>query len=207
MIKELIANQFRKPSGFFGRIISRIMVNDNQFVYRSINKKSLFKKDDLVLEIGYGPGSGINYLLNKNRDIKAHGIDFSKLMYKKAKKRNKNFIKNNRLKLNHGDFLEYDIKDFRYNIIMAFNVIYFISDLNKFFLKVFTSLKDDGVFILVMAHEESLKNRSFTNISVFNKYKIERVVKDLNNSGFNNVKFDPFGEKDVKGYYIYGMKN
>ena len=56
-------------------------------------------KDDVVLEIGYGLGKGI-YDFSKKYDCTFYGIDFSRLMYKKALKLNHENVKSGKVVLN-----------------------------------------------------------------------------------------------------------
>ena len=86
------ASQFLKPKGLIGICVSRVMKDNNFFVYPGIEQYANFQNDNKILEIGFGPGIGINYYLNKY-DFTIDGIDFSRLMVNEAKKRNRKYSK------------------------------------------------------------------------------------------------------------------
>src|SRR5258708_24536146 len=135
MLKKLIASQFKKPSGLFGIFSSRIMIKGNMSIYHKLIKNLEIKPDDKILEIGYGPGVGISLLAEKYPSCIIHGVDFSRLMYKRAAKRNKKYIDANKVKLIHGDFVAANL-DNNYDKIFCINVVYFWDQLQTPFEKV-----------------------------------------------------------------------
>ena len=91
MFKRLIALNFRQPRGLFGRYIIKFL-KKNQIEYDELDPLLNLKKDDIVLEIGFGIGKGIYDYSNKY-DSTFYGIDFSRLMYSKARRLNQENIK------------------------------------------------------------------------------------------------------------------
>jgi hypothetical protein len=57
MFKRLMAVNFRKPVGLFGRYIIRFL-KKNQIEYDEMESLLKLNKGEIVLEIGYGLGSG-----------------------------------------------------------------------------------------------------------------------------------------------------
>jgi ubiquinone/menaquinone biosynthesis C-methylase UbiE len=93
------------------------------------------------LEIGYGPGIGIQMVAKICPTCTIHGIDFSKLMYKRAVNFNKQYIDNGRVQLQYGDFLKTSVLDNNYDQVFCLNVVYFWDELNSPFKKVSSLLK------------------------------------------------------------------
>lgn len=62
MLKDFIALQFKKPTGLFGIFSSNIMIKGNMSKYEKLIKNLCVKPNDKLLEIGYGPGIGINMI-------------------------------------------------------------------------------------------------------------------------------------------------
>jgi tRNA G46 methylase TrmB len=87
MINKLISNQFKKPSGFLGKVIASLMAKGNQHAYSNILSLLNVSQTDVILEIGFGPGFGIKELLRKHPSCKIVGVDFSELMYAKVLKK------------------------------------------------------------------------------------------------------------------------
>jgi len=99
MFREFIASQFKKPTGLFGIFSANIMVKNNQKNYNRLIRDLDLQPQDKVLEIGYGPGIGIQMIAERCATCSIHGLDFSKLMYKRATKYNKPYIKAGRVQL------------------------------------------------------------------------------------------------------------
>ena len=200
MIQKFIASQFKKPTGLFGIFTSNIMVKNNQKNYNKIIKDLDLHANDKLLEIGYGPGIGIQMIAELCSDCTIHGIDFSKLMYKRASKYNKPFIDNGRVKLQYGDFLKSSVLGNNYDKVFCLNVVYFWDELNRPFEKVLSLLKKGGAFHIYMADKNTLIEKKAPD-GVFNKYSIEQVQEALKATGFENVE-----HYVEKGLYIKAKK-
>jgi ubiquinone/menaquinone biosynthesis C-methylase UbiE len=200
MFKELIAWQFKKPTGLFGLLISNLMIKGNRSNYEILLRDLDIKPHDKILEIGYGPGIGISLIAEKCTSCVIHGIDFSKLMYKRASDLNKRYIHDNNVRLLLGDFLtlEIDLKD--YDKVFCLNVVYFWNDLLQPFEKIRSLLKKGGKFCFYMAHKDFLIKKKSPD-KIFNKYSIEQVTEALTKTGFSRI--DHYYDK---GYYIKAEK-
>jgi len=200
MFREFIARQFKKPSVLFGKFASNIMVRNNQKNYDKLITDLDVKLHDKLLEIGYGPGIGIQMLANLCSTCAIHGIDFSKLMYKRATKYNKTFIDSGKVRLYYGDFLKTLVLDNEYDKVFCLNVIYFWDELKTPFEKVLSLLKKGGDFHIYMADKATLIKMKAPD-TVFNKYSIEEVAQALKSAGFENVE-----HYSDKGLYIKAKK-
>jgi cyclopropane fatty-acyl-phospholipid synthase-like methyltransferase len=201
MILEKIGIQFKRPSGFLGKIVSGLMVKGNRSAYDILLSDLNIQPNNKILEIGYGPGIGINLLLQRFDSINITGIDFSELMFKKATKRNQQYIDKNKVDLLFGDFLEIAINQKEYDRIFCINVVYFWNNLQNPFEKICSLLKDGGEFHFYMARGEDLRKMKFTKDSIFNKYSLEQVKEVLQLVGFKKVE-----SHFEKGYFIKAIK-
>jgi cyclopropane fatty-acyl-phospholipid synthase-like methyltransferase len=198
---NFIGNQFKKPEGFGGKVISFMMKNANKIIYDKVIQILNISQNDRILEIGYGHGIGIN-MIASSIDCYVTGIDFSELMFLEAQKRNKIHIENKKVDLHFGDFLDRESVESCYDKIFCINVVYFWDNLEKPFLKIQSELKKGGVFCIYMAHRDNLKKMKFTKDDIFNKYTIERVTEELKSAGFVNIEY-----KYDNGYFITCRKN
>lgn len=199
---ESLGRQLRKPSGFYGKLVSRMMNKRNKMAYERIIYELNIKSGEKVFEIGYGPGLGISLIANSIESCSISGIDFSGLMYKEAIKRNKIFVENGKVQLRFGDFLTQESVGEKYDKVFCLNVIYFWSDLNFVFRKIHSLLNNGGILCIFMTHKDELEAASFTNLSKdFNKYSIESVEAELMNAGFQSVEY--FMDN---GYFIKAIK-
>ena len=181
---RFIGNQFRKPTGFFGKIISGIMIKGNSREYDKIIPELEVNQKDNILEIGYGHGVGVDRIAS-NFDCKVSGIDFSELMFREASKRNKKHIDNQKVELHYGDFLNSEMIPNQYDKILCLNVIYFWDKLDEPFSKIQSGLKEGGLFCIYMAHRDDLTKVRFAKDGIFNKYSIGQVIDHLKFSGFD----------------------
>lgn len=200
MIKNLFSSQFKKPGGLFGNYFSNLMEKGNRRNYDVLINEINIQPNDKLLEIGYGPGIGIKLILEKCNSCIVHGIDFSKLMYRKASDLNRNFILDKKVELIFGDFLTSSIESNYYDKVICLNVIYFWDQLHIPFQKIISVLNNNGIFCFYMAHKDYLIKKKFPD-SVFNKYSIEEVVSALSKAGFSKVEY-----KFEGGYYVKAQK-
>ena len=200
MLRTFIASQFKKPSGLFGIFTSNLMIKGNQKNYDRLIRDLDLQPHDKIVEIGYGPGIGIQMISKLCPTCTIHGIDFSRLMYKKAGNYNKPYVDEGRVQLHYGDFLKTSDLDEDYDKVFCLNVVYFWSELNSPFKKVCSLLKQGGAFQIYMADIDTLIKKKAPD-SVFNKYSIEQVMEALKSAGFENVEY--YFEK---GLYINARK-
>ncbi len=200
MFRNFIAGQFKKPTGLFGNFSSRVMVKGNSNRYSTLIKDLEILPEDKILEIGYGPGIGIQMITRLCQTCTVHGIDFSKLMFKKAGKLNKLAIDQSKVQLFLGDYLKIAIDQNQYDKIFCLNVIYFWDELSNPLQKTHALLKTGGLFHIFMASANFLNEKKAPD-TVFNKYSIEQVVDALNSAGFTQVE-----HYFNKGYYIKAKK-
>jgi cyclopropane fatty-acyl-phospholipid synthase-like methyltransferase len=200
MLREFIASQFKKPTGLVGIFTSNLMVKNNQKNYHRLIKDLNLQPRDKVLEIGYGPGLGIQMVAELCPTCTIQGIDFSPLMYKRASKYNKGYMDEGRVQLQYGDFLKVPVGKSAYDKIFCLNVVYFWNELKEPFEKVLSLLKEAGSFHIYMADKITLMEKKAPD-SVFNKYSIEQVVEALKAAGFTAVAY--YVEQ---GLYIKAMK-
>lgn len=198
---DKIAMQFRKPTGFFGSVVARIMVKGNRPIYETLLKYMNVETGDKLLEIGYGPGVGIGLIMERYNPGVIYGIDFSELMCAGAAVRNKKYIESGKVKLTFGDFITAEVKEKEFDKIYFTNVVYFWNSLKEPFEKLHLLLKNGGTVFFYMAGAEYLKNKKMTGTEIFNKYSIEGISEALKLAGFKDVEY--FFEK---GYYIKAVK-
>jgi ubiquinone/menaquinone biosynthesis C-methylase UbiE len=173
-------------------------IRNREFYEKTIIELDV-KSGDKIYEIGYGPGLGVSLIANSTIDCSISGIDFSELMYNKARKRNRKFINKGIVNLKHGDLLTVDIDTEKYDKIFCVNVIYFWNDLNKVFDKIYSMLNNGGMYCIFMTQEKEFEKLKFTKD--FCKYSIEQVESELKKVGFKGVEY-----KLDKGYYIKSRK-
>jgi ubiquinone/menaquinone biosynthesis C-methylase UbiE len=194
-----LAKQLRKPSGFFGKLVAKMMEFKNRGFYKVIIGKLSPRQGEHILEIGYGPGLGIYQIATSFPDCMISGIDFSELMYQKASKRNKKFIEKGTVHLQHGDALTMEPGKDKFDKIFCVNVIYFWNDLSLAFTRIFNMLGKQGEFLIYMEHMDRIEKAKF--LADFCKYPVEELERKLKQAGFTDIEYIL-----DKGYFISAKK-
>jgi SAM-dependent methyltransferase len=200
-MKDFIAAQFRKPKGFAGFIISKLMEKGNMKAYLCLLEKMNLKGKESLFEIGYGPGKGMNHVLG-NTKCTVDGIDFSELMFKRCGKINRKHIASARSVIQHGDFTLGFKNNKKYDIIYFVNVIYFWDDLPGTFKKMKKILKTNGKICFYMTEKEDLLKIGFTASDNFNKYSSSDVLASLKTCGFKKVSVEYETINSLKGCFF-----
>jgi SAM-dependent methyltransferase len=195
-----LAQQLRKPSGFLGNLVAKMMEFRTRGFYKEIIGKLSPRQGEHILEIGYGPGLGIYKIASSFPGCLISGIDYSELMYHKASKRNKKFIEKGIVHLKLGDVLTLETGDDKFDKIFCVNVIYFWNDLNLAFTRIFNLLGKKGEFLIYMDHMDTIEKAKF--LADFCKYPVEEVERKLKNAGFADIEYT-----FVNGYFISAKKS
>jgi len=195
---------FRKPHGLFGLYIIRFL-KKNQPEYDELDPLLQLNRGDIVLEIGYGLGKGIYDYADKY-DCTFHGIDFSRLMYKKASRLNRDNIKRGKVKLQCADFESFTFENDTFHCIYFLNVIYFWDEIHSRLNKIFNMLKLNGKVIIFMADAECFRdNKQYDGDPIFYRHNIGDVVAEMGKTGFKAIETIEH-TKEKKCYYIKGYK-
>jgi SAM-dependent methyltransferase len=204
MFKRLINLNFRKPGGLFGRYIIRFL-KKNQPEYDELDPLLHLNRDEIVLEIGYGLGKGIYDYADKY-DCTFHGIDFSRLMYKKASRLNREYIDRGKVILRCADFDSYIFENDTFHCIYFLNVIYFWDEIRSRLDKIFRMLKQNGKVIIFMADAVYFKDTGKPESDpVFYRHRVVDVVAEMGKMGFVSVETIEH-TKEKLCYYIIGYK-
>lgn len=104
-IMRRLGDQFRRPHGPLGRVAGRIMSRRASNIERSTWTVGLLdlEADARVLELGFGPGLGVEAALGAASDGHVVGIDHSSTMRSMAAKRNAAAVRSGRATLLIGD--------------------------------------------------------------------------------------------------------
>lgn len=102
----IIARQFARPRGLLGRVVGRGMGRRNgDFSRWTVHEVSHEQPDGdaRVVEIGPGPGIGLEEILKQFSRAHVWGVDLSPEMLSQSRKRNVAAVRSNRLSLIKGD--------------------------------------------------------------------------------------------------------
>lgn len=126
----LIGRQFGGPTGLVGRLVGRFMARGNAEFNRWLVQEVAARVTPAprrVVELGCGPGVGLEALLTAFADAEILGVDPSREMCAQAARRNRAAIEDGRLRLVRGDAGAV-AADSPVDLIVAVHVVYFLHD-------------------------------------------------------------------------------
>ncbi len=117
-------------------------------------------------------------------------MDYSALSVKKAKEYNQTMIDKGRCKVIQGDVSKLPLEADRFELVTAFETIYFWPGLEKCFSQVANILKDGGCFMIYNESDGTDKtSKKFESIiDGMRCYTPEEITKALKAAGFSKVR-------------------
>jgi len=143
-----IFSNMRKPEGKLGNIQLKSM-NKEHTPLALWNLKHLnIKPDDLILDVGCGGGININRMAEKAK--KVYGVDYSIESVKLSREVNRDFVLEGKVEVLEADVQSLPFEDDTFDIVTAFETVYFWPNIEKSFGEVKRILKPGGIFMIGM---------------------------------------------------------
>ncbi len=186
---EAFWNQCGRPRGSFAPLLLGMMNVFHKPLIKSVLAEIPIEPTHMVLDIGCGGGNAIALLVGKAHRV--YGVDISPESVKKASSKNKKYIDAGRVFISQAEAASLPFADGTFDLITAFETIYFWGDLAANFRAVLAKLKPGGLFLA--ACEASRKDDETQN--VFEKmsggnvrvYSHRELRKIFERSGFSSV--------------------
>lgn len=179
-----MAQQARRPNGFFGRLFGFSMSRINRQANAWTLSQLALKKTDDVLEIGYGPGQAIQLLCAEVPEGRICGIDFSETMLQAATARNQDAIEAGLVELRVGDAASLPYPDASFDKVFCVNVIYFWPKPQEQLGEILRVLKPGGTLAIYMGDAVEMGGVKITQTGVFDLYPASDVMQMLKDVGF-----------------------
>ena len=193
-----------RPEGIGGKIVVHMMNTGHSSMAEWGFTHIKIQSEDVCLDIGCDGGANIRKLLEKSPYGRVVGIDYSEISVEKSRKINKAGIESKRCEILQGDVMKLPFRDKTFDVITAFETIYFWPDISEAFKKVYKILKIGGTFMICNeSNGENPKDEKWTKIIQGMKiYNSEQIEKSLEDAGFRGVKVD----KTKKGWICVVVK-
>ena len=133
-----------KPEGIGGKIMVNMMNAGHSSMAEWGFTHIEIRNDYRCLDIGCGGGANVKKLLVKTPYGKVIGIDYSEVSVIKSSKINKAEIENKHCEILQGNVMKLPFRKETFDIITAFETIYFWPDINEAFKQVYRVLKVSG---------------------------------------------------------------
>ena len=188
MVVEKIT-QCMKPHGEEG-VETIANMNENhkdisEFAFECVK----VNEDDKILDIGCGGGVNIEKFLKITQN-NVNGLDYSEVSVSESIKRNQKAIDDKRCEIIQADVSDMPIENESYDIVSAFETIYFWPDIANTFKEVSRIIKPSGRFIIAQGtdgnHPDDEKWLSTVEgMSVYTSQELEKYLID---AGFKSVE-------------------
>ena len=188
----------RKPVGLGGKIMVAMMNLGHSPVARWGLQFLGLAPDAKVLDCGCGGGANIKRLLKKCPEGIVKGIDYSPVSVEKSKKVNEAAIAEGRCAVLQGSVADMVFADDWFDVVTAFETVYFWPDLPQCFREVFRVLKPGGVFFLCNESSgDTDKDEKWTErIKGMTIYRDVQLQAALEQAGFHDIEI----HKNEKGW-------
>ena len=176
-----------KPEGIGGKIMVNMMNAGHSSMAEWGFTHIEIRNDYRCLDIGCGGGANVRKLLEKSPYGRVVGIDHSEIS-----------VENKHCEILQGNVMKLPFRKETFDIITAFETIYFWPDINEAFKQVYRVLKVSGTFMICNeSNGENSKEEKWTKIIQGMKiYNSEQIKKSLEDAGFTDIKI----HKNKKGW-------
>ena len=180
----------RKPTGFGGKVMVAMMNVGHSAVARWGLQFLELAPDAKVLDCGCGGGASMKRLLKKCPQGIVKGIDYSPVSVEKTKKVNETAIAEGRCAVFQGSVEHMNFTDASFDVVTAFETVYFWPGLPKCFQEVYRVLKPGGIFLICNeSNGDTDKDEKWTEIiGGMTIYSGDELKTFLENAGFCNVQ-------------------
>ena len=192
IFKKLFYSNTRKPKGILGNI----MINKMNIGHAKLSDWGLSHLNDIkpiqIADLGCGGGINVKKLIKKFPNATVTGLDYSEVSIKKSKEENKESINKGICKLVQGDVSCMPFENEQFDLLTAFETIYFWPGPQKSFQEVYRVLKTSGTLIIInefdgISQREQYYAKLIDGLKLYSKQDLEKILTEI---GFKNIIFD-----------------
>ncbi|MBQ8233716.1 MAG: class I SAM-dependent methyltransferase [Lachnospiraceae bacterium] len=145
---------------------------------------------DNILDIGCGGGANIAHMLKQCPKGTVKGIDYSAVSVEKSGKVNADAIKSGKCEVVCGSVMELPFEKEQFDVVTAFETVYFWPGFHKAFAQVYKVLKKDGTFFICneACGKNSADEKWTKMIEGMVIYTSEQLKQYLEEVGFTNIE-------------------
>ena len=178
-------DNFGNPKGLLGRMMLVSMEREHlpmaKWAFPQIN----VPKDGYILDIGCGGGYNVRRLLEASPNGKVVGFDISEESVRKAKKINKKEI-GMRCRIQQGNVENMPFRDGQFDLVTAFETVFFWPDLSKSIREVYRVVKPKGRFAIINNYGDPGIDWE-KKVPCMKRHTAEEIKQFMGNAGFANI--------------------
>ena len=189
LLSKIFSNT-RKPEGFFGRMMVNGMNGGGhaKLAEWGLSEVSIAESADM-LDVGCGGGANIARLLSRVPKGRVTGIDYSPVSVKKSREVNAKAIAAGRCQVVEGSAAALPFEEGSFDLVTAFETVYFWPEIEKCFAGVRRTLKDGGRFVIVNEDDGLSGNNDKWEklIDGMHTYTPDELRTHLTAAGFHDI--------------------
>ena len=176
-----------RPTGLLGRIMIKFM----NWAHTPTAKWHLslidFSDITTILDEGCGGGKNIQRMLRLCPKAHVYGIDYSEESVAATRKKNSRLL-NDRCFIEQGNAMALDFGDNKFDLVTAFETVYFWPELQTAFSETFRVLKPGRLFVFSYGDKSNKVMSDWENtIEAMHLLPIDEVKNLLTQVGFINI--------------------
>ncbi|MCD7036078.1 class I SAM-dependent methyltransferase [Metabacillus sp. GX 13764] len=177
----ILKRSFSKPKGFFGSVAGHIMALENRTINKWTISRLKIKPGDCVLEVGFGPGYGMEHILKNYPAVKLDGLDASETMKEQAEKRLQKYVEEGTVKFMVCDVERAELEHSHYHKILSVNNYTIWKNPQNGLKRLCEALKPGGRMAITMQPREEGASPERTR-------EFGRLIEgDMRTCGFQNI--------------------
>ena len=182
-----LAEQFCRPTGFVGRVVGFMFRMNREGIDWTISLLDI-QPTDHVLEIGFGPGHGIEAVAKLVSKGRVAGVDFSPIMVEQATRKNAAVIAAGLVHLEVGDASNLPYPDESFDKAFATMVVYFWKDPVATLREIRRVMKPGGRVAVYMVSKADMTKFKATQTGVYRLYMEDELSTLITQAGFRQVR-------------------
>ena len=188
-ILKVFFNNTRKPEGLLGRC----MVGSMNRAHAALADWGLSYLPETgpteIAELGCGGGRNIRALLRKYPAATVTALDYSKISVEKARSVNRKGLQAGRCRIIQGDVSHLPFENSAFDLVTAFETVYFWPGPTESFREVFRTLRPGGIFLIANESdgENSQDDKWLSVIDGMRIFNQTQLTTFLTEAGFSEV--------------------
>ena len=199
-IMQAMFKQFRKPTGWLGKIAGLGMNREHEKVWRWGLEHIAIAPDAVILDVGCGGGGTVKILAQAASRGKVYGVDYSEDVLLTARRVNQALIEQGRVELKYGSVSDLPFSDDAFDLATAFETTMFWPNPVEDLWEVRRMLKPGGT--LLIANEAYVdarfeeRNAKWSRWAGFQLQTPEETRQCLVDAGYARVEIDTLPENN-----------
>ena len=194
--------QFSGPAGPLGRVAGRLMARLNGPLNDWVVELLELAPGSRVLEVGYGPGLGVERAATRLREGRLVGVDHSALMQRQAARRNRAAVAAGRVELRVGTAAALPVEDAAFTHAFAVNSLQFWPDLPAALGELTRALLPDGRLLLALRMRDERAGRFDRSRHGMSDARLAQVSAAVQAAGFRDLRLT---RREVRGEQISAL--